>query len=1841
MLLTARLQQVRQLTPAHVTAKGKTTGLAFQDDKLIVAIPQAGSVSVSADRAQRKLASELKARFGFAEDELQILLLLKQFLNSDASDKLQALQKAEAKGRDEGKDLKEELFDAFSVFYFDERINLLRCLGALLRIEQIEDHLFAGPARAFLQSLAPDASFGIDCLTLLEDNLINAEMPAQIRESTRHSTFWAIESLREQAELIEVVFLLYYEHSTPTAQVALRGLEVAHNTDFGRRQANASFLGSPEAQALLRTISSLLMLVCTESLSLESILDPEAEEGVLDHEHATGASSLASSPDILEKALDVIEGLRPDVLWGPLLLGWSLLLNRIERALEDQRKEGELPKQYRTLAQVVNLDGQDVSIWTKLANGAFSKAMQLNLTISEILAHLSSSSPSPVAAPSSFAYRAVFKGLLLSETELVRPEFIGDLDALLGAWERTFGTVAIWDETAREGAALLCEQFWTQDLRSETRAAVLRMATQRWPLMFRPQLRLLKALSGCHTSQNQSSASAFQCRAATTSAQFVLSYFGKLKTIASQLPLQQAVGNAYEVIETDDASVVYRLVRPLPIFGTRAILPVGSIGRVVSEAGQTPVTVIWELERPFSGWRLLRDVLASFVSMLDTLGENSNPDESNVFAKAKESGPVTFGELTPENSEQEQVAAVIDSLELFSALLSSGQSVALPLLKHLHGHDLEMEEEMETENDVAPGLAVIVMALLNKSLASARIDTRLVSAAFTVLGQLLEVTPSRLWVALRPSNVLIGSTGLLSLRRGDSGIQSALLAQETQLGEYHATLALLDFQTALFLEAQQSQFSSPSSLTEVKGWVVTRALTWIVEFVWSDCLNWRYRNPDQKMEILQKCIRLFNAMLSDRALRQPASPLADIAQTLERAFITRPSTTTLAPLAAILASSTSLVQEGARGESSQLAQLAPSVLRATYTFCARLVQRRRELNADTAPPQKPAVGPVEALVFDHTFVTQHLAKNGGRDLPKVQIAAQLFDSIIELQSTEAASLITLATCSAADVAAQLGRPSPALIGSLGTLPEIDSRFAAVLDLARSSPAASSIWNMLAALAQSQPALAALLITGQHLNESGKAVDSNVPFATALRVAVEMVESWKQTWATDVSAQENAIKFLDVIAAKAREYPAAFSFMDEREQLWKAVRELITIDDMDRLSEDDKPQHALRLAFKARALRLLGTCIANLKREKAAGILLDIFLASDTLVDVLSRASRISVDEGILLLSDDGLKSLAPSLPLESLRKAPISDDFDLARQLGDTYVIDLSLLASKLVGLQSPDPDNLRPGDGLDLYGAQAVGQLVMLVNREWSRLDAQIIYLRAWTDLISRAMGPMLRQASRDNHKLRASAFKAWLATSSSAITDVGDKNLHVGRQKARFALLSTLLELAWGQTQNIDKANVSSVVSAMENVSKLLEANRSLLDGSLKRLQTDEPHQHMFRIILLATLRYRELIEAQADRKLLDAKQHRDVHRYVDTFAEFIVCSLRVRADSAAIAIQRLSEDSLRTLEEDIAVLCSILDVLVRPEVDLAPHFLAATFQASSLLPACVDLFVAAPQNASSTIAVSVLSLFLTLATHPSLSELLVLSGLMVALSNNASTAALEAGAVVSRSSGGEHNPQHQCWLVMLRIVASLCVCFGETLQSAASQTFVETEVASFVRLYQAQIEKALSMSPVSFVATELSGMFDEEERFSYEADLEEVEAVVYLLVAVTGSDALDNSVINRFALRAANLLQQMTYLLGRPHLLARTFGADAPEEASDAEKKAASAAKTAVIERAEIVAASCVALLSNVTQAAQVICADPKEISTEAPIVTPVSISYARATRDPCADQTFLAARAGLSI
>ncbi|KAJ9475859.1 hypothetical protein PHBOTO_005923 [Pseudozyma hubeiensis] len=1029
-----------------------------------------------------------------------------------------------------------DLLDAFNIFYFEERMYLLRTISSLIRITEDPNHEYFHLANSVLDLFA-DEPFALEC-TRHFSTLVDLSLPESIRQQPRYSSLWAKQILREQFGLLEIVFLLFYGRLPPSPSSLLALLRVVHHTEVGRRQANSGFFDN-EATETLECVSHLLVLIAVELLSLEEVMDGIDLEEVSD-------SHIFRNPQGLEEALDLLSNTSADPLQAPILLAWALVLHRLEDALAAHFDASELDASHSVsastsqLANVIKTDDGGPPLWRRLAQAAFVPELRLfdtlmSLLASPLLTSSNGASTPAVAGPSALAYRAVFKGLLLSITELVKPEFLPNFSALVALWEATFGSgLALQlSQTAIDGVAALCDQFWQVDSRYESRCTTLDTARRRWPISFRPLILLTKALSGHARVDAQATwpsllDNRIRQEAEERACAAVFDYLANLPTFAQVLPMAASTPNApFETMEGGDyTSVTYRITRTMRIPGTQIRLSPGTTGSTISELGKEPVIVLWSPARPISAWKLMRDVLSSFPPAYAEI--NTGHNDGDPFRDHRQA--VNFAQLAPDAADEPWEELASDMLDLFASVISASADLAWTLLAHLDGRDInadelsldyepeELEQIQKEKEELAnaKSLSSIAVTLLSHSLVAAPINIRLVRSALRLLTVLLPYDPDAVWQEVRSSNALIGSPGARPyLSKGAAGAGpssvSALLNQETARASYGGLISLLDFHISLFSELRRAYSTASADALEIKTNVLLRAYTWLFECVWPEYQSWRYVRLADRLEIDTKCTRLLHMALEERSWRlspipapdlvDEAGPAAALVEAAERSLVSHPSINGLAPIITCIGAGQQLLDALSRAGRQTDAILAEGWVLSALRLATLIVSRRRELTLDalrdlsTLPVETARkamsarinMGLFERLFFDHTIVASRTSLVGGRRSNRVELASATFAYVLFPTSTsissEAAHLVTSVLRTATDLASA-GKSIPGLIGHMGTLEELEATLSGLVDLVANPnqdfALKIQVWTMLAAIVDTQPALGTLLLTGRHL-----------------------------------------------------------------------------------------------------------------------------------------------------------------------------------------------------------------------------------------------------------------------------------------------------------------------------------------------------------------------------------------------------------------------------------------------------------------------------------------------------------------------------------------------------------------------------------------------------------------------------------------------------------------------------------------------------------------------------------------------------------------------------------------
>ncbi|PWN92859.1 hypothetical protein FA10DRAFT_276849 [Acaromyces ingoldii] len=1577
---TADISKQLHARLARLTACNKPPSGPTPASRSKVTSPAAFSTPDGSTIRLDALQQELCLNFSEAHhiDEVEAATVLRLFLDSQdtdldalarhaSDDAMAGLPKRPRRAKPSSRphvDVMTAFMDALTAFYLEERLSVLRCVSALLRLADDSYSNLHDVANDVLSNFA-DEAFGLGCLARFQQ-LAAESLDDGIRENTSQSVLWATHNLREQVALLEVVTLLYYSRLDPSASFVSSLLAAIRQTDFGRKQAGAGFLDS-EGAGIIDCVSGLLLLLTIESLDLERVMDG------FDFFSPPPKGSLLDASHVFADAVDYIKSTTAaDTVRAPLMLAWSFWLSRVDQAIAEwkaARPTEQVPRHLNAIESAAlkpapaaalkkkgrgerderndfDDDEEESPSWPNFVSAALSSGMDLFGTMLAVSRSPLFVSDSPISSlvslpvSTSLALRAILKGFVLSITELVRPEFVLDFNGLVELWQATFGG-ATQDGA---GGAELCAQFWEVDFEFAQRRAVLDTATRRWPVSFRPLLGLCKALSGASITSPTSSSS--QSDAVLRAAMPVMRYLCEIESLAHVMPPTPSLAPPYQPWEEPGSPNAYKAIRPIPVFGQHLIIPAGTVGRMVSEADGAPV-VVWDVSGlGISAWRLMRDVLANFVGLLPGQApprastDDSRTGDGAVFAERH--APASFATLSPDDAGAHDAEAAANAMDLFSSILAAGPQLSALLLAHLEGDDASgLAEVQDPSIDDKPSLLNIALKVLDQALLAPATASRVIVSAYRLITLALASRPSDIWVAMRSSSALIGSSGLLpySVRGAGASSSSSLLADEVSRGQFDGLNAVLDLHQSLLEDLQRTQFSISAEACQLKVDVMLRAARWICQAVWMEYQGWKYVKLRQRIEIGRKCVHFFDTILRDGCMRNAAeSPAHRLSEAIEQTFVSHVSPLHLGPLVATLSQGQQLIDQLQKAIRQVEAEQARRLVQSCLGFAFAIVERRRLLNAESLTP---TLGLFELMVFDHATVATRSVTIASRRSNRVELATAVVGYILlpfsRPLSIEAVRLLTSVCRSTAEVAAAssggkgTASSPPTLVGHLGSLQDVEASMAGLVDVVASQERDDELrretWTLLAAIVDTQPALATLLLTGRHLasdvernmansSSSGKNKAEERPATmarTAIDVAVEHLQNWERSWDSSPAVLEAVLRFLGVAWAHAAEHRSDFARLRSNKSIWKSLGDIAVKDsgqvpdrpeqwevleaDEGEQAQEQSDEHvsvqryAHRTLCSARALTLLAADIelapsmarANAetkeRQEESLETILSILSDGNLLQTSLVAAFDVQGDVAMHAEFQARLKATFPEVNLDDFRYSARHDDFDLSRRYGDGYCFDMGAFRLRLQGFlpsieEQSEEMALDERSGLDNESLKQACLLVAAINLDWSIIDARTTYMRAWTRLLESVSEPYVSRSSDSRREdrlkqVQTTCLKAWTRCAAATADEEANGDVIMGIHSERVNLLSVLLELCWGSFSAREdghqepQKDFEPVVEAVEQSCRLVGHGVLRVEESLR---SGGPgfHRGVFRIVLLCTRRSRSLLKQRAGVRL-----------------------------------------------------------------------------------------------------------------------------------------------------------------------------------------------------------------------------------------------------------------------------------------------------------------------------------------------------------------------------------------
>ncbi|KPV76212.1 uncharacterized protein RHOBADRAFT_52251 [Rhodotorula graminis WP1] len=1346
---------------------------------------------------------------------------------------------------------------------------------------------------------------------------------------------------------------------------------------------------------------------------------------------------------------------------------------------------------------------------------------------------------------------------------------------------------------------------------------IVDLARSRFPLQFGGLTQLVRALcAGAaglvpteHPGGGSPAASSDDELLAARCAQSTFAYLATLPSLTHVVPSASVpgVGAAaplpYEVAAypDPDTGYAYRATRPIGVSRSVAI-PVGAQGRLVSQQGTKPVVVAWDVE--WSAWRLFADVLEDYAGVKGRAGAGGGAGaRRDVFGSKEAQTDGLPMEWDSEDEHDRDVTAVLDILRI---TLHSDHSLAVALIDHLATAPGRLAESADPAS-ARNSFVEVLFRILERSLAP-NLDrpppTALVSSLLGLIAALLPSFPGVIWTYLRGSALLFPSTkassnsasefgygagaaGLAS--SSSSSVRPQVLHAERLSGQYPVTLALLSLVHALVLEEQVAACVTRSDFRETKHGVLVRALAWVRDTVWLSFSAWRFASLVEKYELARRCTSVFKLVLEESAVAAStaSSSSSQVVQVVTDAFVGPKATVAqLSPVLSTLASGPDAILLLRKASRFADAQALEDLVRSSLNLVLGLLRlRRRTKGTSSSLLEKLCLSPAGSASYAVTAGSAHgfaAELDGGSSEGRPARRPELLESLVRfvvapldgalaVQAARIVALLCLSTAASETAPASM---TALFGGSEGLERLLTALLAVVEDHLAAQEVQVAIWDLLSAIVDSQPGLGMLLVTGRsspfsiddlvpappkddkgkarELNDAEKAAQelakSLAPSApkplsrTAVGVALSTLGTWSSIWSERPALLASVLRFFDFAWQHLVEYGPALDDFRARTSTWEAfVKIACENPGSEPHDEVGVVEYCHRVTARAHAARILAldvqAALAKPKAEDAPSVkaffaaFRDPAQVAAALTSAMASSCAPELHQGIYEL----VHATFPGLDLDALRNAPSTHPLDEAREFGSEYLYALALVRRRLDGFVA-DADSAVDGDAL----ADVVAQTAQL-NRNFSLLEAQILDTRSWRQLLE-TVSPLVR--------------KETATPSTSAVGLVAEEIARETRggqimttvQAERLSILLTLVQ-ALG---TVEPAKAKApLVELVVNLAAMFASETLQPLESVAGRETPPVHVALFRATFLAFRQLEVCVPtAEAATKALEDEQRARVAAATEAILRDVLTATR---DLLVLARARKDVD----IEQDIALAVAVVSQVLKSAFAPPAAVWLAHVHALDLFRCAFDVFVHMDQlePGQPLYAQHVLDLCLAIATSsPRAAEQLPLEGAMTALTNNALTAAAEAGAIALVSpTDASRTPQHELWTSMLALVVALVAALGE------STRFVEQDVTGFVRLYGQQVVRALSWTSSTPVTA---------------AGLEELSAVVALMHGIARSSTTLGvspsspvvAVASVFVEQSLHLLQHLVYALLHPNHLAALVEGLTPAERGYLEKEAA---------------------------------------------------------------------------
>ena len=1361
-------------------------------------------------------------------------------------------------------------------------------------------------------------------------------------------------------------------------------------------------------------------------------------------------------------------------------------------------------------------------------------------------------------------------GFLMAVVELVPVELIPDFDSLVEVW------IALFGRSESRSVTGICRQFWQSDWRQGVaRRAIIDVARSRFPIHFRPLIRLLRAMtaSGFLDTDPLSVASSAEYSQVVDGeeeaereicAHHVFYYMDKLPTFSLIIPLSSCTGpNAvYERVQygrsTSAPGITYTNSRAIRLPGG-SIVPPRSIGRLLSGDGGDFVAVCWQHD--YSGWKVVLDVLTEYVTRRSMYAGTADLYQDVTFGRTGPgSSPLTLRleDVGMENGEGGDEALATDALDLIRSVIQDKPTLAEELLESLETGD----STTQTENSSADLVQLTTMILeeaLSRPQSRGFSRTQLVTSAMSVLSALLTLPKYslRVWLYIRSATALFGPSQT-------SGFAGVALPAERTTGQYTMTLALLNLVQQLLQEAFVSVLTIPPDnqrLRQVKEEVLMRAAHFVHGEIWVEHLGWKYVQLGDRFEIGRRISSFYAYVLFQSPPAISSRPFPTLSQAVIDMFLHKATTSTINPLVSAIAASSNILG------SLYAARRFGDVRRLIYLLESHLQLVRLVLNYKQVAPNNNKPSLLEQALCAKVAGGAGFSDSARARVDPVDVLATF---VKERDVGTVVPLEAMRVLHALCASLSLAVPSPPTI--IGHLSNPEATVASLVRIVEHPyeefSLRSAVWSFISLAVDKEPALSKLLVTGEFIIPSSKGKekekekeggDEKRKSKSALEIAMETLGPWKDLWEANPPLLASVLYFIHVVWQHGLEHQSVIENARQNKKFWDQIAaiakeelgpdpdytvESFVVVDGERQSnlQEAVSAQAYRGMVKSYAIRIIGQDIFLQPAPKCATgppskplsytQFIPSFKGDDQLNELILEGASSCYDPSLYDRLSEQLSRDFPGLSLDQLQSQdPISE-----REFGDNFTFSPKLLKSRLQQCAAEE-------DNID-----SIERQVLSINLNLSLTHAQTAMAEAWQFLLRQIL-PFIRveQGTRPSLMALASTISGALARERRG----GDMMATI--HGVRLSLLLSILEVAWFSTSDSD-AEVEPFMMLATNVHELLQNEAQPPSASFLGKVSVPFHRTLLQILYFCVRQCRNLATRA---KVVNAARRLKFTGLVEATSNLVVDALRLTFDSART---RLDLD----LDRDMELLVAVFQQCTRSDVSASSLPWLTRCQETDVIKSSLELLVRTDMAGISDLpllrarrmplyAPHVFLFHMALVSIPSGAERFASEGVIAAYSNNSISAAISDGLidVTLPEMPGERSPAHRAYCYMLSIVAGVVYALGN------QHRFFSADACGMIQLYGKQIARALSWSIGDPITLPL---------------LEEMEQTVNLFYAVaesvppttTNPNPVITKVLRVFSTRALVFLQQLNYALTHPNHLARLLEPVTPEERAAMEKE-----------------------------------------------------------------------------